>query len=59
MIEIERVRKLKDYEGISFKFIAEECDINYGKFRKFITGRSGLRDDEEEILDLFLQDHGV
>lgn len=55
-----RVRKLKDEQGITFKFIAEQCDIDYGAFRNFISNNHRKLSLENcDRLESFLRERGL
>lgn len=55
----DRIRLLKEKEGIPNKFVAEQCEVRYPTFKLFMTGRRRLSEGELDRIDAFLRERGV
>lgn len=55
----DRIRLLKEIEGIPNKFVAQHCEVRYPTFKAFMTGRRNLHEDEIERIEDFLREKGI
>lgn len=51
---IKKIRMLKISQSISYKKMAEELQIPYSSFRKYLCGSRALPQDKRRILEEYL-----
>ena len=55
----EALKRLKEEEGLSYKYIAKQCDMKIPAMYKFTGEVRSLNDTERNIIKDFLLQHGI